>query len=776
MSDKIFEYEPLWGSWKIDKLIGEGRYGKVYKIMKGQNSYLSKDIEAAVKIITIPTSEQYLQADQLGIVNKEKYFEAELGRLIKEIENMNSLKGNSNIVSFEDYEVKKYPNKAKWDILIRMEYLTPLNKYRKDNKINTEDILKLGIDICKALETCLKQSIVHRDIKEENIFVNNLRDFKLGDFGISKEISKTGRAASYRGTPYYMAPEVFRGWDYNHTVDIYSLGIVLYKLLNRNRFPYMPDHTKAVSIDDLDNSFDKRINNEYGLIPPHDADEETGKIILKMIAYDSKDRYQDPYSIRKAFEKIINDLEKSENIIEEDVYTNDLLEDNVSEKGKTIGLSYDDNRGKTLGMYDVLDVDSSKEKDEYNDNKKYIDELEEIENDSDLEKDKTIGIFSEIDKNEEIGFLDGVQEDKSKNSKKKILLFIVALAIFSVVAVFGVDILSKKSPELLSENNEQVLEVKPLETLNEQTEILIEKDEDKTEIESKENEKEIETEINININEEFKMTVGDDVILADYFETNAPIESNITYEIVSGGGTISEGIYNADTVGILEIRIAIDDVEAILKGEVEERYISQITTNVKQIILQKDETSSFNYDIKPIDATKKNISIWTDNSGTISIVSNKMIKANKPGTGYVYIKDKYSDKRAVIKVRVPIVFIDDNFKKAIKNKINATGDDIFVEDVNNIEALILRDLNIISVYGIKYFNNLSVIRMDNNNMYVVGELVDLPKLKYLDLRNNNIRRTDIFKGFKNLETLKLYGNPVYDEKEAIETIVGFKIE
>ena len=64
------------------------------------------------------------------------------------------------------------------------------------------------------------KNFIHRDIKDDNIFVNQDGTFKLGDFGISKELSKSGRAASMRGTPLYMAPEIFRGDKYDAAVDI----------------------------------------------------------------------------------------------------------------------------------------------------------------------------------------------------------------------------------------------------------------------------------------------------------------------------------------------------------------------------------------------------------------------------------------------------------------------------------------------------------------------------------------------------------------------------
>ena len=167
-------------------------------------------------------------------------------------------RSNTNVISYQDHEVRKKPNEIGWDILIRMEYVTSLRKYLKEHAMTKEEVIRLGIDICTALETCSKKGIVHRDIKDENIFVSEDGVFKLGDFGIARELSKSGRAASMRGTPLYMAPEIYRGEKYDAAVDIYSLGIVLYKLLNNGRMPFMPPYPEKVRYQDSEDALEKR--------------------------------------------------------------------------------------------------------------------------------------------------------------------------------------------------------------------------------------------------------------------------------------------------------------------------------------------------------------------------------------------------------------------------------------------------------------------------------------------------------------------------------------
>ncbi|XP_056675502.1 ribosomal protein S6 kinase-related protein isoform X1 [Monodelphis domestica] len=78
--------------------------------------------------------------------------------------------------------------------------------------------------------------IVHRDLKMENILLDERGHLKLTDFGLSRHLSQGGRAYTICGTLQYMAPEVLRGGPYNHVADWWSLGILLFALA-AGKFP-----------------------------------------------------------------------------------------------------------------------------------------------------------------------------------------------------------------------------------------------------------------------------------------------------------------------------------------------------------------------------------------------------------------------------------------------------------------------------------------------------------------------------------------------------------
>ena len=149
-----------------------------------------------------------------------------------------------------------------WDILIRMELLTPLYEYQLEHPMHEKDVLRMGVELTDALSFCQKKGIMHRDIKPENIFVSETGQFKLGDFGVARTVEKTTGGLSRKGTEKYMAPEVYLGKPYDQTVDLYSLGLVLYSFLNCGRLPFYPLDKNQISFADRENAMDRRMKGE----------------------------------------------------------------------------------------------------------------------------------------------------------------------------------------------------------------------------------------------------------------------------------------------------------------------------------------------------------------------------------------------------------------------------------------------------------------------------------------------------------------------------------
>jgi|GEM_PF-2267092 len=297
----VSRLEQVWPQWKIDSMIGEGSFGKVYKAVREEHGLTTY---SAIKVISIPQNDAELASLRSegwseGATNT--YLKGIVDDFVNEIKLMESMKGTQNIVSVEDYVVLEKEDRVGWDIFIRMELLTSFIEHTGDKKLTMDEVIKVGLDILGALELCSKMNIIHRDIKPENIFVSSFGYYKLGDFGIARELEKMAGSMSQKGTYNYIAPEVAAGRHYNATVDTYSLGLVLYKLLNNNRLPFFDQTAQVMQYQDRKNAIDRRLRGEP-LPPPVGAGHSLAQLILKACAFNPQDRYQSPEEFKQALE------------------------------------------------------------------------------------------------------------------------------------------------------------------------------------------------------------------------------------------------------------------------------------------------------------------------------------------------------------------------------------------------------------------------------------------------------------------------------------------
>ena len=297
-------YEPFFGSWHIKRFIGAGSYGKVFEIERRDFDMV---FTGALKAITIPADKsEYEQVLEAGMDREgaSTYFRDYVQELNREIALMSRLKGHSNIVSYEDHQIIPHEDGIGWDILIRMELLRPINDALRQNKSFTRaEVIRLGTDLCRALEVCGQYNIIHRDIKPANIFISDTGDYKLGDFGVARIASASTGASTRAGTVNYMAPEVFRGEKYTANVDIYSLGLVMYQLLNANRMPFYPPYPQPITFSAAEQARARRLAGE-ALPLPSGAQDALGQLVCKACAPDPAQRFAGPLALRKALEAL----------------------------------------------------------------------------------------------------------------------------------------------------------------------------------------------------------------------------------------------------------------------------------------------------------------------------------------------------------------------------------------------------------------------------------------------------------------------------------------
>ena len=278
-----------WDDWKVVRQLGKGSYGTVYEIERTLDSRVEK---AAMKVIPIPPNNQIIEDaysegyDYESVLTICKSF---YNDTLNEYKLMQSLRGHSNIVACEDIASLPMKDTIGWEVYIRMELLTPLLKYQSSSEIDEKEIIKLGKDICQALMVCESNDIVHRDVKPGNIFVDKYGNYKLGDFGVARTLDHSTNATRV-GTERFMAPEVINRKPYDKSVDIYSLGLVMYWLLNGRRMPFLTPN-RIPTAKEQENAYYRRISGE-NLWLPQNGSLPLKKVVLKACSFDRDARYQ----------------------------------------------------------------------------------------------------------------------------------------------------------------------------------------------------------------------------------------------------------------------------------------------------------------------------------------------------------------------------------------------------------------------------------------------------------------------------------------------------
>lgn len=333
--DKINE---IWPAWHTVELIGRGGFGEVYKAKRER---LGEEFCSAVKIIRIPKEDSEVKemiAEGHTSQSVRYYYESVVRGLMNEIKVLDALKSVGNVVNIEEFEILEREDSIGWDAYIRMELLQNLNAYRQNHQLDQQEVAKLGMDLCEALVCCEKSHIIHRDIKPSNIFVDKYGTFKLGDFGIARQMEKTQSTLSRKGTDLYMAPEVRYGKSgSSYNVDIYSLGLVMYRLLNNNRMPFEPLDKEMMSYQEREEALVRRLEGEE--IPlPVNSDVRLGEIIRKACEYDKAKRYQSAEEMKKDLEAwtrnepLMNEKNKKDKPASESAYPLPVLLETEEEK------------------------------------------------------------------------------------------------------------------------------------------------------------------------------------------------------------------------------------------------------------------------------------------------------------------------------------------------------------------------------------------------------------------------------------------------------------
>jgi serine/threonine protein kinase len=188
---------------------------------------------------------------------------------------------------------------------VSMEYFagTTLKEIiKRDGACSLVKGAQIALQICAGVESAHKQAIVHRDLKSQNIIVNDVGELKIIDFGLASSAHMEGMTATglILGTPEYMSPEQVAGKRADERADIYSLGIILYEMFT-GKLPFTGESAIGVGFKQLRDAPE----------PPREVKSqipsELERIILKALQKDPADRYASVNELRIDLETVFHE-------------------------------------------------------------------------------------------------------------------------------------------------------------------------------------------------------------------------------------------------------------------------------------------------------------------------------------------------------------------------------------------------------------------------------------------------------------------------------------
>lgn len=291
----------VFGNWKTTRPLGTGTHGNVYEIVDEHGR------KCAYKVMRIPVSTED-EPDTFPKKTQEIRLK-EVGKDIKSsIAFLQRYDRGRSFVSYEEFSLAASEDFKTLTLKLRMERLMSLTEIMNSTTLTEDEILRLAINICICLEKCRKIDYIYPNLKPENIFVTPER-CKLGDLGNFGFYEPRNTNIAMRKSQDYMAPELYERGDINVTCDTYSLGLVIYALLNRNRLPFIPGTTASVTVADSTRAIEKRCRN-YVLPDPVAGSVAIRKIIAKACAFKPEMRYQSPSEMKQDLGYVLSKQEE----------------------------------------------------------------------------------------------------------------------------------------------------------------------------------------------------------------------------------------------------------------------------------------------------------------------------------------------------------------------------------------------------------------------------------------------------------------------------------
>ncbi len=301
-------FDPVFGDWFTEASLGTGTDGKAFLISrKSANGTTERAVLKTIRVGDYRSEKKsfnHLDPAVKPLPEEDLLHEKIISNIIKNIQIMQKADNGKHFVRYEAWEKRKTSDGKGTLILIRLEEMRSLSQLLDSFSLTTEETIRLGIAVCRSLVRCRDFGYIYPNIKPENILFDKNGVCKLGDFGSFSCLEPSKTSIAYKRTQYYMAPEFIKTGKINCTVDTYSLGLILYMLINRGRLPFTEPYPQNLSV----GSFDRSMQNRLQGVPfPRPAlyDEGLCGVIEKACAAKPEERYFSPKQMLADLESVL---------------------------------------------------------------------------------------------------------------------------------------------------------------------------------------------------------------------------------------------------------------------------------------------------------------------------------------------------------------------------------------------------------------------------------------------------------------------------------------